>query len=67
MGLTPLTNRVYTSGVDLIYLNSQIDVNKDWFNCTWSAVPAPSTTDFKRESQLKKKMVFTLILKSIFI
>jgi hypothetical protein len=59
MGLTPLTNRVYTSGVDLIYLNSQIDVNKDWFNCTWSAIPAPSTTDFKRESQLKKKKWFS--------
>jgi hypothetical protein len=60
MGLTPLTNRVYTSGVDLIYLNSQINVNKDWFNCTWSAVPAPLTTDFKRESHLKKNDV-TLI------
>ncbi|XP_046462711.1 uncharacterized protein LOC124208895 [Daphnia pulex] len=47
MALTPLANRVYTSGVDLIHLNSQIDVNKDWFNCTWSAVPALSTTDFK--------------------
>ncbi|EFX67209.1 hypothetical protein DAPPUDRAFT_331313 [Daphnia pulex] len=47
MALTPLANRVYTSGVDLIYLNSQIDVSKDWFNCTWAAVPAPSTTDFK--------------------
>ncbi|EFX67217.1 hypothetical protein DAPPUDRAFT_261967, partial [Daphnia pulex] len=47
MALTPLANRVYTSGVDLIYLNSRIDVSKDWFNCTWKAVPAPSTTDFK--------------------
>ncbi len=54
MALTPLANRVYTSGVDLIYLNSQIDVNKDWFNCTWKAIPVPSTTDFKRESQFKK-------------
>jgi hypothetical protein len=58
MALTPLANRVYTSGVDLIYLKSQIDVNKDWFNCTWSAIPAPSTTDFKRESQFKKKNGF---------
>ncbi|EFX73252.1 hypothetical protein DAPPUDRAFT_253535 [Daphnia pulex] len=47
MALTPLANRVYTSGVDLIYLNSQIDVSKDWFNCSWSAIPTPSTTDFK--------------------
>jgi hypothetical protein len=54
MALTPLANRVYTSGVDLIYLNSKIDVSKDWFNCTWKAVPAPSTTDFKRESHFKK-------------
>jgi hypothetical protein len=54
MALTPLANRVYTSGVDLIYLNSQIDVSKDLFNCTWKAIPVPSTTDFKRESQFKK-------------
>ncbi|EFX73296.1 hypothetical protein DAPPUDRAFT_109985 [Daphnia pulex] len=47
MALSPLANRVYTSGVDLIYLNSQIDVSKDWFNCSWKAVPAPSTPDFK--------------------
>lgn len=55
MAVTPLANRVYTSGVDLIYLNSQIDVSKDWFNCTWSVVPIPSTADFKRESQFFKK------------
>ncbi|EFX67157.1 hypothetical protein DAPPUDRAFT_261977 [Daphnia pulex] len=47
MALTPLANRVYTSGVDLIYLNSKVDLSKDWFNCTWKTVPAPSTTDFK--------------------
>ncbi|EFX67172.1 hypothetical protein DAPPUDRAFT_331309 [Daphnia pulex] len=47
MALTPLANRVYTSGSDLIYLNSKVDLSKDWFNCTWKTVPAPSTTDFK--------------------
>jgi hypothetical protein len=50
----PVANRIYTSGVSVLHLNSLIHNNHDFFECKWSSIRAPSTTDFKREFYLIK-------------
>lgn len=42
-------NKTYTSIRNRIYLQSTLLSPTDWFQCNWTAITIPPTTDFKRK------------------
>lgn len=45
-------NRVYYSSGNSLSLYAELNSLNDWFNCSWSMVPKPITTNFKRNHKL---------------
>ncbi|EFX73216.1 hypothetical protein DAPPUDRAFT_110011 [Daphnia pulex] len=42
----PVVDRIYTSRSNSMFLFSRVD-NTDWFDCKWTTIPVPKTTEYQ--------------------